>query len=59
MTILRGFKLSRITLVILVSLVSMSTFSSEVYCGDDEWVYVDSNIGFTQYFFKSIICYNR
>lgn len=54
MSILRG---SKLFLVILVSLVSLSTFSSKGYC--DKWVKVGSYENFTQYYNSSTISIDK
>jgi len=46
-----------IFLVILVSLVFLTTFSSRVYCED--WVYVGSNENYTQYYKSSSVTIDK
>ena len=56
MSILRNLKLIRLNLVILISTVSLITFSSLVW-GDD-WVKIGSDEVFTQYYNSSILKYS-
>jgi hypothetical protein len=53
MYILRDFNLSRLILVISLSLISLATLFSIGYC--DDWVFVTSNEDFTQYYDSSSV----
>jgi hypothetical protein len=54
MSILKNLNLSRLILLILLSLVSISTFSLTGYC-DDDWIYVDSYKNYTLYYKPSSV----